>query len=486
MLDLATPTAAIPEPRRYPLLGNIPELDTEAFIQSLMDVARELGPIFRLTTPAGSSLFVSSRELAADACDEQRFDKHVHGALENIRDFTGDGLFTARTGEANWGKAHRLLLPAFGPLAMHGYFDDMLDIADQMLAKWERLGPDAPIDVPDNMTRLTLDTIALCGFGYRFNSFYQREMHPFVEAMVRALHEAGARNTRLSVQNWLMPWTRKQYKGDIALMHGITDELIAQRRAGEPADARRDLLGLMLSAADPLTGERLDDANIRHQLVTFLIAGHETTSGLLSFALYLLLNNPQALARASAQVDEVLGDRMPRFEDLARLGYVEQILRETLRLYPTAPAFAVAAKRDTMLGRRYPLKQGDAVFILTPMLHRDPAVWADPERFDPGRFDPANEAAIPAHAWLPFGNGQRSCIGRAFALQEATLVLAMLLQRFEISAPGGYELRIKETLTLKPEGFAIQARARRQIRRGAAPEPVRAPEPQPAAASHGA
>src|SRR5262249_32986046 len=156
-------------------------------------------------------------------------------------------------------------------------------------------------------TRLTLDTIALSGFGYRFNSFYQTEQHPFVEAMVRALEEAGSRARRLPLATQLMRTTKCQYESDIRLMQDITSELIAKRRKADPAEAPRDLLGLMLTAKDPVTGEGLDDANIRYQLVTFLIAGHETTSGLLSFATYLLLKNPQVLARAHDVVDRVLG-----------------------------------------------------------------------------------------------------------------------------------------------------------------------------------
>jgi len=216
----------------------------------------------------------------------------------------------------------------------------------------------------------------------------------------------------------------------------------------------------MLDAKDPLTGEGLDDENIRNQLVTFLIAGHETTSGLLSFATYLLLENPHVLETAREHVEAALGDGPPRFEDLAKLGYLDQILRETLRLYPTAPAFAVHARQPTVLAGRYDVGTDDVLLALLPMLHRDPAVWTDPERFDPDRFSPARRDAIPTHAWKPFGNGQRSCIGRAFALQEATLVLAMMIQRFDLELASSEELVIKETLTLKPDGLKIRARAR--------------------------
>ncbi len=474
----------IPQPKLHPLLGNIPEMDIDAPVQSMMRFARELGPIYRMTTPAGSSVVLSAEALVRDVCDERRFDKFVSAPLRTIRSFAGDGLFTAYTNEPNWGKAHRMLTPAFGPVAMRGYFDDMLDIAEQMFTKWERLGPNATHDIPDNMTRLTLDTIALSGFAYRFNSFYQREMHPFVESMVRALNESGMQNRRLPIQNRLMARTQRQYRADIALMHQITDDLIAQRRALPPEAAPRDLLGLMLTAQDPITGETLDDENIRNQLVTFLIAGHETTSGLLSFATYLLLTNPATLARARAVVDEVLGDEQPRYEHLAQLGYLDQVLRETLRLYPTAPAFALYAKEDTLLAETYPLKKGDPLFVLAPMLHRDPAVWPDPERFDPERFAPERVGSIPTHAWKPFGNGQRSCIGRAFALQEATLVLAMMLQRFDLElANPAYQLVIKETLTLKPDGLMVRARVRRHVRHSATPASAPAVE-QPHASQH--
>jgi len=467
---------SIPQPRVRPIVGNAPDLGFETPMQNLMKLARELGPIFRLSFPGGrTALVISSHELVADACDENRFDKKVSAALTQIREFAGDGLFTAHTDEPNWGKAHRLLMPAFGPAAMRGYHDEMLDVADQMLTRWERFGPEEVLDVPDNMTRLTLDTIALCGFGYRFNSFYQKEMHPFVESMVRALAEAGARTRRMPLQNQLMLRTQRQFQADSSYMHEVTRELIAQRRKLEPEEAPKDLLGLMLSSKDPLTGEGLDDDNIRNQLVTFLIAGHETTSGLLSFALYFLLRHPEALQKAYAEVDRVLGTETPRFEQVNQLHYLDQILRETLRLWPTAPAFTLRPKADTLLGGLYPVGPDDTLIVLIPSLHRDPSVWRDPERFNPERFAPEVRDGITPHAWKPFGNGQRSCIGRAFSLQESTLVLGMLLQRFHISEPTPYSLYVRETLTLKPEGLKIRARVRQNVSRSLTTRPAPAP-----------
>ncbi len=450
---------AIPQPPLHPLIGNLLAINPATPVQSMMGLAKVHGPLFRITLPGQEMILVNDVALATEVSDERRFGKIIHEVLSHLRDLAGDALFTAASDEPNWAKAHRILLPAFGPAAMRDTFDSMLDIASQLMTKWERLGENEVFDVADNMTRLTLDTIALCGFDYRFNSFYREQQHPFVDAMVRSLAESGARGRRLSIQNRLMLAAHRRFAADNAYMHGVCDEVIARRRQTMGEGAPRDLLNLMLGAVDPVTGETLDDVNIRYQLVTFLIAGHETTSGLLSFAVHALLEHPEVLARARAQVDDVIGTDMPRFEQMAQLGYLDQILRETLRLYPTVPAIGVAPKHDTTLGG-YDVAKDQVILMLPPSIHRDPSVWSDPERFDPDRFDPAVRASIAPQAWMPFGSGDRSCIGRAFAMQEATLVLAMLLQRFEIARPAPYTLKIKETLTLKPDGLVITARRR--------------------------
>jgi cytochrome P450 / NADPH-cytochrome P450 reductase len=458
-----TNATLIPRPKPHPLLGNAPDIDPSAPMQSMMRLAREHGPIFRLETFGKEVIVVSSHELVNELCDETRFDKTVHGVLLQQRDSAGDGLFTAHTHEPNWGLAHRILMPGFAPAWMRNLFPAMWDIAEQMLVKWERLGASQHIDVGDNMTRLTLDTIALCAFNYRFNSFYGEELHPYVGAMVRNLSDSSARANRPALMTRLMIRKARQRAEDVRLMHHTADELIAERKRMENPAEIQDLLGLMLAGKDPKTGERLSDTNIRFQMITFLTAGHETTSGLLTFALYLLLQHPDKLARLRAEVDHVLGNENPRYEHLAKLTYLDRVLKETLRLWPTAPVFSVHPyDQETLIGGKYRIRNDENVLILLPMLHRDPKVWgADVERFEPDRFAPEAFERLPANAWKPFGNGQRACIGRPFALQEATLVLAGILQRFDLSqADPTYRLHVKETLTLKPEGFFIKARRR--------------------------
>jgi cytochrome P450 / NADPH-cytochrome P450 reductase len=457
----------IPQPPGKFILGNLLELESGAAIQDLMRLAREYGPIYQLSFPGDRQLVVvSGFQLVDELCDQSRFDKKIGGGLQNVRAFAGDGLFTAYTQEPNWRKAHNILLPYFGMRAMPDYLPKMVEIAKQLRGKWERLNPDEEVDVPADMTRLTLDTIGLCGFDYRFNSIFRETPHPFVQAMLNALQESQQRMQRLPIQDRLMIQKHRQFQADIEFMNEMVDRIIKERKERqEQAADKKDLLEFMLTGVDKESGEKLDDTNIRYQMITFLIAGHETTSGLLSFALYFLLKHPSVLAKAYEEVDRVLGTDPtipPTFAQVHQLEYVTQILKESLRLWPTAPGISLYPYEDeTVIGGKFLVRKEQGLMVLTSMLHRDKSVWGeDAEEFKPEHFSPEAEQALPANAYKPFGNGQRACIGRTFAMQEATLVLGMILQRFQLIDHKHYELKIKQTLTVKPEDFTIQVKPR--------------------------
>jgi cytochrome P450/NADPH-cytochrome P450 reductase len=432
--------------------------------EMLMALARQYGPIVRIPGRRPRTVLLSSFALVDEVCDDARFDKEIGAGLQQVRSFAGDGLFTAHTDEPNWRKAHSILLPTFSMKAMKGYMPQMLDLAGQLMLKWQRLNPSDEIDVPGDMTRLTLDTIGLCGFGYRFNSFYRTDQHPFVQAMTDAL----ARCMEFSSRSAPPDKAAKDghVRQDIEVMDSLVDRVIRARKAEsvEQLAAKHDLLSYMLTGVDKQTGERLDDTTIRYEILTFLIAGHETTSGMLSFALYFLLKHPDVVARAHEEVDRVLGTDLraqPTYEQVHQLTYVSQILKEASRLWPSAPGFTRHARQETTLGGTYTVTPEDRLQILTPMLHRDKSVWgADAEEFNPDHFSPEAERARPANAFKTFGTGQRACIGREFAMQEATLVLGMLLQRFDLIDHTNYELQIRQTLTIKPDHFKIKVRPR--------------------------
>ncbi|MER7153853.1 cytochrome P450 [Streptomyces lydicus] len=473
-----TDTIALPSDERA--ADGIPVADitaagvTSTPIQQAMDLARIHGPVFKRKLGDRETLFVTSLDLVTEVADETRFAKGVSVVLENVREFAGDGLFTAYNDEPNWAKAHEVLMPAFALGSMRTYHPAMLKVARRVMANWDRRVADGtPAQVAEDMTRMTLDTIGLAGFGFDFESFSRGDSaHPFVEAMVRCLQWSGKKFARDPHADHSAE--DAAFRADADYLASVVDEVIAARAAsGETGED--DLLGLMLGAraqgdGTEASGPTLDLANIRNQVITFLIAGHETTSGALSFALHHLLKDPLALRMVQREADELWGDQAdpdPSFEDIGRLPFTRQVLNEALRLWPTAAAFSRQAREDTLLGGRYPLKAGDLVTVLTPMLHRDP-VWGDnPELFDPSRFSPEAETARSPHAYKPFGTGERACIGRQFALHEATMLLALLAHRYRLIDHGDYRLRIKETLTLKPEGFTLTLAARTPADRAA-------------------
>jgi cytochrome P450/NADPH-cytochrome P450 reductase len=480
----------IPQPPTKPVVGNMLSLDSSAPVQNLTRLAKELGPIFWLDMMGAPIVIVSGHDLVEELSDEKRFDKAVRGPLRRVRAVAGDGLFTADTSEPNWSKAHNILLQPFGNRAMQSYHPSMVDIAEQLVHKWERLNAADEIDVVHDMTALTLDTIGLCGFDYRFNSFYRRDYHPFVESLVRSL-ETIMMIRGLPLENLWMQKRRQHLAADVAFMNKMVDAIVAERRKNaEASEDKKDMLGAMMTGVDRSTGEQLDDVNIRYQINTFLIAGHETTSGLLSYTLYALLKHPDILKKAYEEVDRVFGpdiNAKPTYQQVTGLTYITQILKEALRLWPPAPAYGISSLKDeTIAGGKYRLKKNTFITILVTALHRDRSVWGpNPDAFDPENFSREAEAKRPVNAWKPFGNGQRACIGRGFAMHEAALAIGMILQRFKLIDINRYQLVLKETLTIKPEGFKIKVRPRNDRDRGrfvgAAPVAVAGAAPAPRA-----
>src|SRR3569833_1761906 len=206
------------------------------------------------------------------------------------------------------------------------------------------------------------------------------------------------------------------------------------------------MLAAMMSGVDRATGEQLDDVNIRYQINTFLIAGHETTSGLLSCTLYALLKHPDVRMKAYQEVDLVLGPDInvsPTYQQVTQLTYVTQILKEALRLWPPAPAYGISPLKDEIIGGKYRLKKNTFITVLVLALHRDSSVWGpNTDALDPENFSREAEAARPINAWKPFGNGQRACIGRGLAMHEAALAIGMILQRCKLIDTHRYQMHL--------------------------------------------
>ncbi len=407
--------------------------------------------------PNTKNYMLVSHSVIDQTANDAAYDKYVVSGLGLIRAASPNGLFTADTDDPEWVLAHKLLMPAFSAPAIKGYHELMVDPAMQLVMKWARLNLGDEVDVTADYTRLTFETIGLVGFGYRFGAFYRENPHKFVTCMGDILYWAikNSTNTEASPDD---PPPEVIAARDY--MNGLVDGVVEHRKEHPGSTVSKDLLDYMLSARDAESGIGLTDENIRGQINTFLIAGHETTSGLLSFATYYLIKNPDVLARCYEEVDRELGSdltQIPTAADVIKCRYLMQVLKETLRLWPGAPFIIRHSRGDQNLLDEYPVAPDDILNISLAHLHRDPEIWGeDPDRFDPERFAPGKEEELPPNAYLPFGVGQRACIGRQFAIAEAHLALTLVLQRFEFVDHTNYELSIKRGLTIKPRDFRIQ------------------------------
>lgn len=449
-------------PNRIPILGDVLGIDTVKPMQKTARMLAQLGPIYQRRILGLRLTFVGGADLAAEVNDDTTWQKAVARPLQMLRPIVADGLFTAHNDEPNWAKAHAILAPAFTQASMRSYHDTMRDVVDEMCASWDATTGD--LDVAAEMTKLTLETIGRCGFGYRFDSYNRTELDPFIPAMNNALGYVQKQGVPVPGRALYDTVTgrARAHRNNIEHMFGVVDDVIAERQA-DPHDDPRDLLDLMLTTRDPETGDMLDAVNVRNQILTFLVAGHETSSSALAFALHLLAHHPAEVEKARAEVDVLWADSPTvSFEQVAKLRSVRRILDETLRLWPTAPGYFREAKHDTVLGGRYPIRAGQMVMVVLQSIHTDPAVWGDDaDEFRPDRFLPEQVRARPGHAYKPFGTGIRACIGRQFAYHEMILALATILHRYDVTIDTSIPLDVREQLTLKPEGVRMSVTRRR-------------------------
>ncbi|KAH7336792.1 bifunctional P-450:NADPH-P450 reductase [Rhizoctonia solani] len=451
-------TTPIPHPPGLPIIGNLTSIDADVPTNSLRLLAKKYGEIYHLRVLDDRFVCIGSVALAQEVLDEKRFHKVIDDVLKDIRLIGGDGLFTAYNDEPNWAIAHRILMPAFGPVSIKNMFDDMVDVVSQLILKWERFGSRHEIDPTEDFSKLAFDTIALCTFNYRLNSFYSEGEPPFVKAMMDFLIECNMRTRKPAFMKKLPLKSNAKFKADAEVMNKLARQIIQDRKQN-PID-KKDLLNAMLNGRDPQTGEGLSDQNIQYQMLTFLIAGHETTSGMLSFAMMHILKHPKVYAKIRQEVDTVLGKDRIKFEQLNKLTYISAVLKETLRVTPSIGEFIVTCDEDQVIGDgKYLIKKGVVVVVMAHTIGRDPAVWGDDaEEFKPERMLDGKFEALPPKAWIPFGNGTRACIGRPFSWQEALIALATIFQKFDfVPVDPAYTLQMKQTITLKPKGLKFRA-----------------------------
>ena len=409
-------------------------------------LTEQYGPLFYADLGPGRRLYACSLALVDELCDESRFSKALTGRLARFRPVVGNGLFTAYPGEEGWQEAHDVLIPGFSFSGLRSYHPAMLDINRQLIAQWDAAVGTRTVDVAGDLAKLAMDTVGLAGFGARFDSYQHDGLADIPASFAATLNQVllGA-NADQTV-----------FETERGKLFSFIVDLIAQHRAGD-VDLD-DLLALMLQPGPDGT-PILDDDSIRNQIATFLVAGQDTTSILMPTALYSIVKNPAVLHRAQAEADAVFGpddDHVPAFDEIGKLTYIRQIIDEALRLSPPVREFDRMALADTVIGGQYPVRRGEAVTVLTSSLHRQPEWGHNVEIFDPDRFGADRAAQRPVNLFKPFGTGARSCIGRQFALHEATMAIATLVHRYRFVDVEHYTLRTHSDVLRKPEGFHVE------------------------------
>ncbi|RCH99088.1 hypothetical protein CU098_003718 [Rhizopus stolonifer] len=431
----------IPGPSRLPFVGSLYEMlpnITEGWVRQF----EKHGPLVQVDL-LGRNIIGTNDPVYAElfAKESEYFTKKVGATgLNEIKAFGRQGLFTTDTDEMDWKLAHKLLMPAFSPRAIKVYQNEMGLITQQTIKILEQFQPNEPVEIIEWTTNLTFETIGRIGFGYDFNLLTSRDQPPnaFIEAMGYCLKQSIQRIQQAQFIKSLPIEANRKFDRSIKLMHDIVDGVIAERKNSPDAkDMEKDLLGYMLNARDE-HGLGLTDENIRDQVVTFLIAGHDTTANTLAWTLYELSRNPDIQAKVLQEIadNHITHNVLPTDKQVSNMKYTYQVLKEVLRMYPPVRVLGKYCKEDCIVPGGYRIKAGTACSIQVYSLHHNEKVYPDHNRFDPDRWTPEEEQKRSRFAWLPFSTGPRGCIGMAFALQEAKTVLAMLLNRFEFRYDG--------------------------------------------------
>ena len=426
--------------RDAPLVGSLFEFRNHRLALQLR-IARECGDLGRFHIGPIPVYAVSSAEMAHQVLVEHA-DAFVksRGLAKIARPMLGDGLLTSEHDKHKMQR--KLIAPAFTHRRIASYASAMAELTERAAAALEE---GAVVDVADKMMRLTL---AIVGKTL-FDADVACDADEVGAAMTTANHYISEAVTRLPQPLWLPTRRNREARRAIAAIDAIIYRLIAARRAA--GVDLGDVLSTLVLARDEASGEGMPDRQIRDEAVTLFLAGHETTANALAWSFHLLGRHPDLYDRLATEARTVLGGRTPAMEDLPRLPFAAQVLKESMRLYPPAYMVGRQAERDVPLGP-VTLRAGDTVFVNIYAMHRRADVFDAPDEFRPERFGPEREKLLPRGAYLPFGAGPRICIGNHFALMEGQLLLAALAQRVRFAAIDARAIEPEPLVTLRPRG----------------------------------
>ncbi len=433
-------TKSPPGPKGHWLSGNLPEFRRDR-LGFLTHCARTYGDVVKLRFGPRRMMLVNHPDLVEEVLVTQNRHFIKHFALRMSKTTLGNGLLTSE-GEF-WRRQRRLAQPAFHRDRIAGYAAVMVAYAERMLAGWA----DGQVrEVHDDMMRVTLEVVAKTLFDADISGD-SADASAVMETLMRCFTARVGRIIRLP-ERFPTP-VNLRLRRAARRLDQILFRIIAERRVG--GEDRGDLLSMLLHAQDEDDDVRMTDHQLRDEAMTLFMAGHETTANTLTWAWYLLSQDPEVETRLHAELAEVLGGRAPRVADLPRLAYTEHVVTETLRLYPTVWLVGREAIEPCEVGG-YRVPVGTTVYMSQWVVHRDPRFFDDPEAYHPGRWADGLAKRLPRYAYFPFGGGPRICIGNGFAMMESVLLLATIAQRFRLALAPGAVVKPLPTMTLRPDG----------------------------------
>ena len=369
----------------------------------------------------------------------------------------GDGLLTSDGDK--WRTHRRLMSPSFDYRSIASYVPVITDAAEARLEAWDAIGENAEIDIAREMVTLTLEVISRTMFSTDSDALRSRLDETFRKGMAEL--SFGPQHIAPLIGPFLLNRKLARIRANFQAVDAVMQKLIRgrEKRAGS---APKDLLDCLIAATDSETGLRITDEGVRDEVIIIFLAGHETSALAATYVWYLLSLHPEEEAKLHAELDTVLGGRVPTYDDLVKLSYTRMVIEEAMRPYPPAPMLTSRVAREADEIRSHPIGKGAEIAILPWVVHRHRTLWDDPDCFDPERFSPERSTTRPRFAYMPFGGGPRICIGAQLALMEVSLLVATMAQRYRLKLVPRQDIVLLHRVTLRPrDGIRMQLERRK-------------------------
>ncbi|MCG6135663.1 MAG: cytochrome P450 [Nostoc sp. LLA-1] len=426
------------------IVGHLLELGQDPL--GFLTRCRDYGDIVPLQLGLTPACLVTNPEYIEEVL-KNRHDFIKSRGSRALKTLLGEGLLTTE-GES-WFWQRRLVQPVFHQKRINRYGEIMVEYTNQMLQTWH----DGEIhDIHADMMHLTLQIVMKCIFSAEVDAGEAKVVANALDVAMQWFESKRRQN--FLVWEWFPRPENLRYRRAIAQMDEAIYKLIQERRHSE--EKPNDLLTMLMEAKDEETGQQMDDKLLRDEVATLMLAGHETTANTLSWTWMLLAQNPEVREKLASELNQVLQGRLPTLEDLGQLVYTQQVIKESMRLYPPVSIMGREAAVDTHIGG-YEIPQGMSIMISQWVMHRHPKYFANSTAFQPERWIQELEKQLPKGVYFPFGSGPRICIGKGFAQMEAALILATIAQSFQVDLVPEHPIVPQPSITLRPEhGLKVQ------------------------------